>query len=48
MECKKCLITHDLCDFKDKICMFCHMHKELDTKNMDFFHVINKIKITQG
>lgn len=44
MECQKCLITSDLCEFKNNVCFFCEMHKELDSKNLDFNPVLNKIK----
>jgi len=48
MECKKCLITDDLCKFKEGICMFCEMHKELDSKNEDFFPVLETMKQEKG
>ncbi len=48
MECKKCLITDDLSKFKESICMFCEMHKELDSKNEDFFPVLETMKQEKG
>jgi len=48
MECQKCLITNDLCEFKNNVCFFCEMHTELDSKNFDFNPVINNIKKTKG
>lgn len=44
MECINCLMTTDLCEFKNNICLFCNMHKESDTKNLDFNLVLQKIK----
>ena len=48
MECKKCLITDDLCKFKEGTCMFCEMHKELDSKNEYFFPVLETMKQEKG
>ena len=48
MECKNCLITNDLCKFKEGECMFCEMHKELDSKNDDFSPVLEKMKKQKG
>jgi len=48
MECKNCLITDDLCYFKNNTCFFCDMHNELDSKNLDFNLVLNKIKKNKG
>ena len=48
MECNKCLITDDLCKFKNNICLYCNMHKELDSKNLDFNPILKKIKNTKG
>ena len=44
MECIKCLITDNLCEFENNICMFCKLHKELDKKNSDFNFTLQKIK----
>lgn len=44
MECIKCLITDNLCEFENNICMFCKLHKELDKKNLDFNFTLQKIK----
>lgn len=48
MICDKCLMTSDLCDFKNDRCMYCHMHDEFDNKFIDFNPVLNKIKESQG
>ena len=48
MECEKCLITDDLCNFEHNICMFCKMHEELDSKNPDLNPVLEKMKQQKG
>lgn len=48
MECSNCLITNNLCNFENNICEFCKLHKELDTKNLDFNPIREKIKSVKG
>lgn len=43
-ECKNCLITNNLCNFENDICLYCNMHKELNNQNLDFNPIIKKIK----
>lgn len=48
MECINCLITDNLCEFKNSICIFCLTHKELDSKNHNFNPILDKIKSHKG